>query len=432
MSPVPAPLQEARLDAQVRVWVAATPPASPRQADLLWAVAPTLWECLGGPSSRPSPVYERVRDRALRAVPRAPSFHVGEGAVAIANTANQRRSVLPVLAARGGDPRAVSLPRGPLMRDRSAPDLLRALVDRAVDAGLPLDHAQLTRRVLKADRVLDRARTLLADADVLLVSNQHLADHRAALRCARRLGVPSVYVPHAPLADNPSYRDLPVDHAGLRGVEEARWYEGWGADPDRLTVVGNPAVEDADPPPTCDGPPLFALSPWPAEELRLAIDAVARAVEGPVVVALHPRMRRRVLRRSVPSSWTFWDGRTWDALRAGPGVVVQMSSGVAWEALLHGLPTVDLTVDGQPPSYPLIDPAYVPAAHDAATLRTAIATARGMADDAGRARLREWARRWCSVWGEEAARRGADLIDRARRQGPAPTPVLDSWASGPA
>lgn len=402
-------------------------------ADVLWAALPTLHECARAPDAHPGWI-EFARDALLRSSVVGPRLvRVGDVA-ALINTENQERTLTPVLneaaRRRGVRPQIIhtaTLRPSTIMHGWKRCSRLDAdLRAAALELDITLHAADIRRRLLKAIRggLLLHHALRQYDVRTLIVSNQHLADHRAALRLAHRNGMSTLYVPHAPAASNDAYRDLPVTAAALRGDFEVRFYADLGARRERLHSTGNPAFPEVEPPSRLDGPVVLAVSPWPRERLATVIDLVRRGVgqNTTVVVAPHPRSRRSELRRLVPSGWSIHAGRTLELLQNGPRLLVQHSSGVAWEGLYLGIPTVEIAFNDEAPSYPLITPPYITSVRDTDGMREAVKTPPSQID---RSALRAWARRWCASVDGPAARKVVDVMEDLPEGGAL---ALDAWS----
>ena len=145
------------------------------------------------------------------------------------------------------------------------------------------------------------------------------------------------------------------------------------------------------------------------------------------MVAPHPRADRDALRQLCPDGWEIWAGRTYELLQAGPPVLIQASSGVALEALLLGVPTIDVSFPGALPPYPLIREPHVHVASSSSELEAALAEARlDGSDPDRRARIVEWAKGWSHPSGEEAAGGVAGVLRSALSEGPR-GPIWDTW-----
>jgi hypothetical protein len=299
--------------------------------------------------------------------------------------------------------------------------------------------------------VIDVWRTVLAKTDFLLrayrgmdlrafravlVATQHDPQIRALLWAAREQGVPIVYLPHAPVADNPQYSDLPVDVAGLRGPAERSFYaRSYGVEEGSMPVVGNTASDVLRSPlPDLSGAPhgVLALSPNREDVIRRVIGLVAESGEDNVLVAPHPRSDREQIRGLLPARWRMSaEPRTLDVLRRGVRFVLQYSSGVAWESAALGIPTANIRLDGDVVNYPfLTDMTAFTEVRSPEDVRAFIAGAPRVDRD----RLRACAREWCAHDGADAVVRARELLARAGQSGTAGHRLLDGWAEpdGPA
>lgn len=406
---------------------------------ILWCVAP-LFELpddapgAGGPVAVAAAAGRLLARRGVR-----PTLLDGVAFAPV--TENHRRTLHPVQAAFASGRRA-----SPLLPERPGPGEAGALLRWGV---------QLTRRVRELATLADTtpppaleqatvqaASTLAAwrrtlrrrPLRALVVATQHMVSVRAVVRAAHEAGVPTAYLPHAPAADVPYYRDLPFDLAALRGEGERAWYESLGAEATTLAVVGNPALAPRDlPDPDPTGAAVLALSPQPRATVDRIMGIVAAAGIGPVVVAPHPRMDRSDLRSRLPQGWRMNERTTTYALlEEGPACVIQHRSGIAAEALGLGIPAIEIDL-GTPPPYLCSQPPHVRAAADPASLAAAVAAARlTLADPQARAELIDWARRWSHPEGPAAAARAAEAVHDLAARGPAQRLALDGWACAPA
>jgi hypothetical protein len=269
----------------------------------------------------------------------------------------------------------------------------------------------------------------MADFGVLVVATQHDTSIRALLHVAHLRGTRTVYVPHAPVANNAWYADLPVMFAALRGDLEVAHYREMGVTTGRMTAVGNPAVDaPVELPELALQRPAVALSPWPSSVVATYLDVVARGCPQ-AVLAPHPRTDVQSLAARIPSGWATWPGRSFDLLLEGPSVLVQRSSGLAWEALSLGIPVVQVDLDRDPPNYPFLEGRYVLRVDSAEGLSAALDAARSQgADRAHRHELRTYAAGWCAATGSEAAGRCWGVIRAAADDEPSPL-LLDGWAA---
>jgi len=413
-----------------------------RQAVLTLGPSPIAWCCgpylLALEDRRPRrglalgiPLQEWLRHQGvglagwspLRCVQVGSTLYVGTGS-------NQWRSLEPIVERASLDevPAVELRPRSLVGIDSPVTEVVRALGD-AIGSD-PATERMVTRAARKAQRGLRRAATVLDAAEItrVVVATQHEAEVRAFICEARRRGIPTVYIPHAPLSASVIYDDLPVDLAALRGASEVAHYARLGAEISGLVVVGNPGI-GASRPPSIDArmPVVLALS-WPIDEAMLAAIAVVyEAVGDDVIVAPHPALSRRRLSEVLPDTWKVLSDRfrTWDLLRLGPWCVIQASSGVAAEALYLGLETIELAFPGRPAAYRFLTEPAVRFAEDSVELRSQVEAARAAIGNATRRQaVREHATRWCSTSGDAAI---SDALKVIRSPVASRSPLLDLW-----
>lgn len=418
--------------------------------DLAWVACATLHNLLTvrtlQVTSRPRSVSTHLR-RVYHPVRMVSSFgelrgrcSLVEGALFSYVTVNHWRSLGPVIdaACRSGG-RAEPVERTPPRLElraalseagRRADDL----ISRLRRSRTPFVEERFVHYTfLLAARALVTARVLLEASapDVVVVSSNHGADLRALARQARKNTVPTVYVPHAPLLTHERLCDMPFDYAALRGNREVNWYLERGAPPEQVSAVGNPSLTPPAEPvaPAAGAPTVLALSPDPTEIVREIVAATYLAAGDEVVLAPHPRQRMDELRAVVPATWRVSHGRTYDLLRTGPSAVIQYSSGVALEAMLLGIPCIELSLHELPPAYPFLATDLVPRVTASTHLAAAVATAiRSSSDPAHRAALVSWGRSWCSGSGEAAADAAWGFVQRCRDRGAALDLVWDAWS----
>lgn len=290
----------------------------------------------------------------------------------------------------------------------------------------------VTRAVQAAVRARARAEVALDTLAprLVVVASQHSTASRSLIHAARARSIPTAYLPHAPVADTYQYRDLPTDFAGLRGPREVDFYRSLGAARD-ASVVGNPQGQVKVPDQLdASGPVIFAPRPQPPDLVRAQVARVAAAAPE-VVVSPHPRMRGKAAYDALwPAHWARHEGWTAELLQRGFPCIIQTSSGVAWEAMAHGVPVIELS--SRPdvaPAYLVIREPYARICVSDPELVDAVADARTAASDpTSRAGLMEWALEWCAATGEDAVRRAAAWIDACLAAGAAPGPLLDHWA----
>ena len=363
---------------------------------------------------------------------RGDRFTLVDGVLFVHDTVNQQRALCPLAGALGAHAAA---PQRDVVRllsavCRSMP-VVRRLRAEARRRNVTIHEFRLARALtsaLHADvvvRRLVRERRLRA----VVVSTQHAAVARAAIGAAWDCHLPSVYVPHAPLVDDARYDDLPTTHAGLRGQAEADHYQRIGAT-SRPTVIGNPSVPDITAvrhQPTMS--PVVAVSPDPDDEIADLLGMVVEALgDRSAVLAPHPRSDLWLLRRLLPAGWTMSERpRTLDLLRQGTSVLIQRSSGVAWEAMALGIPTIDVRVRDGDPVYPFLRDDRVLQVTSVPELRAALDRVTGDVNGSIGQEMTAVAAAWCDRVGRSAVDAGVALI-RAALSTPAPTTVLlDRW-----
>jgi hypothetical protein len=361
-----------------------------------------------------------------------------DGILFLPGTLNQERVLRPV-AERLGEPQAPPRLRGRRRRaaalGREAVESWEALLEemRRAGAGAPFPSIGVVRTLLASARFLAYAEVAVAALQprAVVLGSTHNGPERAFAHIARRAGVPTVYLPHAPALTESRINDLPVDYAGLRGPMEVETYVGHGAQADRLEVIGNPALTAREPPAIDESlPPVLAVSPVAEETLSRLIELCHQGLGDEVTLSPHPRSHPKQLRELAPAGWRLSSGLTYDLLREGPPAVIQRSSGVALEALQLGIPAIQLSFPGDRPGYPLIREPWVRMASDASELAAAVAACRASAaDHRARSELIDWARRWCWPMGVDAAELGASLVRRAAVEGARPEPIWDAWGT---
>jgi hypothetical protein len=352
-----------------------------------------------------------------------------------AGSANQRRSQDPAFERLGWGRAALEPVRvGRLrlrrrLREASAlgDEITELLAER--DLEMPVKPRAIYRKLFQWARELAVAEALVARErpELVVVGATPSGSARPLLRFARKAGVPSVYVPHAPSSGLVHLEDLPVDYVALRGPREAEHFAGHGVDPAKLDVAGNPTLEPIEPVSVDAGRrPVLAVSPvrW---EMSSAVE-LARGVLEAATLAPHPRADREAVSAVCPEGWDIWPGRTYELLQEGPPVLMQPSSGVALEAILLGIPTIELAYPGLPAPYPFIREPYIHFASSSEQLAAALAEAeQDVRQPERREAIVEWARGWSQPNGAEAATAIAAVIERARVEGPR-GPAWDTWA----
>lgn len=439
LSPSSRPLPLDSLDAMAGALLRSIAGAD-RGRVLLWLAAPTaLLDHARGPSAPPNGRDRQVATARTMlsglAATRGSSLTTVDGVLFAYEGANPAATLEPVIEAlsEAHSARPVKRSVRPAVARLAAGTRdvhhARAAFEREMTVGAP---AALERALQAAVRSHARATNAL-DAlapRLVVVASQHSTSSRAFIHAARERSIATAYLPHAPAADTYQYRDLPTDFAGLRGPLEVEFYRSLGACRD-ASVVGNPQAR-VDPPATLDpdGAVIFAPRPQPPEQLRAQVAEVDAAAPR-VVVSPHPRMRGRTMYEGLwPAHWELHDGWTVELLRRGHPCVIQMSSGVAWEAMAHGVPVIELaSTPATAPLYLVIREPYAQVCTPALNLQEAVAKARLEAADApARDRLMAWAREWCATTGADAVAAAATWIDECLATSPPASPLLDHWA----
>jgi hypothetical protein len=409
--------------------------------DLAWVGLPTLVAMLQNRGLEPIAARplepERRRSLLERSHPAAVGgWHAAGDLLLLAQTENQRRVLIPI-AERVG-------PVEPVPEVDPAPELDRDLAARAIELAddlvasarqasieLPAEPIVLYRTMLRAARALVACGTMLEALQPkgVVVATAHSNAPRALALAARRAGVLSAYVPHAPLIANLRLADLPVDVAALRGPLEVERYVAAGASRDGLVAIGNPAA----PPPAsvsarldADGLPAFALPTDDEWALERLVDLVHAALGDRVIASPHPRADRERLAELLPAGWAVWDGATAELLASGVSALIQASSGAGLEALQLGIPLIDLRFPGTAPNYPYLADPLIPSVATADDLSAAVAAAVD-APPERRAALRGLAQGWVAAGGEEAAKAGAAALERSLAAERRDAPIWDSW-----
>lgn len=266
-----------------------------------------------------------------------------------------------------------------------------------------------------------------------IVSTQHDPVVRAFVLAAQEQSVPTIYVPHAPVASNNVYHDLPFMYAALRGEAERKYYESaLQIESGALDVSGNLASKILHrrlPKLHLKSAGVLAVSPLPEAQLQSVVDTVHDRGLGKMIVAPHPRSDMKVLRKLVPADWTIHtEGRTLDLLKKGPPFLLQLSSGVAWEGAALGIPTANVRLGDSPPNYPfLLNETIFPSIRTSEEAgKFAEGARRGIHD---RMALRNHALEWCSTDGEDAGDQFHELLNRVAAHSASSRPVRlhDGW-----
>lgn len=263
----------------------------------------------------------------------------------------------------------------------------------------------------------------------IVVATQHSFQARAMSWVARERGIPTVYVPHAPVSMKRQYADLPFDYAALRGSQAIEYYAGLGADRARMCAVGDLSLGDIPDSPLVPARDkvVVAPSPWPEEKVRTFMDIVSNGVDGRYQVYPHPRSDLDQLRNATGTTGTLVTGhRTATALGQGATVVIQHGSGVSLEAMLLGIPVIEVLMERSHPRSPVTREPHAYVVGDARELRHCLQTIAAGEPDSRRIDRQDWAREWCSATGAESQRRFDELLQSDLR---ADGPLVDGWST---
>jgi len=386
---------------------------------------------------------------AIRCVRRALMRSAGPnltrvGSIAFLETSVQMRRVLaPIIEALVPDHgTAIPVYLPPLglaaMRaaQRASSDVLGAYHDWFRANGVPIPP-MLWEELLKVELIARRAQAAsLGDQGIeaLVVATQQNGCTRAVIAASHSSGgTTTYYLPHAPVAENARYADLPVDLALLRGTAEAAYYRRLGVqDGKRVHVVGDPAFSLPSPPPRTDVQHLvYAPSTYSDAILAADVAVIQSAVDRPVMVSLHARMRGAGAAKLFPPTWRILPSQPTTANLGdhGASALIQHGSGVGLEALVLGVEVIDLRAKGDPPTYPYLQSPHVQVVHDGPTLRDALA--RLPARRAEQESRREFARAWCAESGPNAAVAAANIIRSTKHEGHCENVLLDGWRTSP-
>lgn len=416
-------------------------------ADAMWTIAPMIVQVyaeagVGPLTPPPSTVAKRRVRSGLANGRRAARIRLTQTdqALFLMESLNERRVMEPII----GDA-TIATPTFTVKTFRARPVSKRAVRNIALSvydrleaelgrpaglAGLFVDRASFVRSVAVARRTLAEISTFLkaTSPKTVVVGSPMNPLARAMVLVARELGIPSVYIPHAPAANQPWYEDLATDFAGLRGVGEVDFYTDLGAAPDGLVSVGLPYLADTQIP-KIDGslPSVFAPSPVAAPLFKQLILFVADGAGDNVIVSPHPRQSVAMLRTQMPRAWKFaTDTSTAELLQKGYPRVIVHNSGVALEALRLGIPAMHVELVGSPSTYVMYDSDAVASAASSDELAT---WCQSVATEDEREKLVAVARQWASPVGDASVDAGRALIGRAIAHGPRPAPLLDHWGT---
>jgi len=284
---------------------------------------------------------------------------------------------------------------------------------------------QMEFLLLRASQILDLVRP-----SAVVIANQHTPKHRALISAARHSGIPTVYLPHAPMATNRQYADLPVDYASAFGIGEVEALRSLGADTSRVRVCGNPSVDVSQPASRRHLASrqlriVAAPSPIRTELLQWFFSAIRSAYGDDFDVCLHPRLRSRSIKHLVGANTNVIEGsRTADYIRNMNCIMIHMNSGVGLEAQALGVPTINLIRPEMSPNYYyLCEDSAVTASSDS-DLEGAIEGIAKVLEANGPGRSTP-VDRWLGATGEEAEIEIGKLLAASTVQ---VSPILDGWA----
>jgi len=246
----------------------------------------------------------------------------------------------------------------------------------------------------------------------LLIATQHNFLARALSVAARQLRIPSIYIPHAPTANNLQYRDIPFNLALLRGVSDCNAYLEWGARRERLDVIGDVSWQLKSIGRGKQHPKsiVIAPSPWSGPRLEWFFSSVNIAVNYEHEVLPHPSNGLSEIRRLASKKAHVITGvRTVDYLSDEPRSVIAGGSGVTLEALALGHSVVNLVPSDSPVNYLFQQSSLMNFVFDAQGLADAIRTQqdRWLPDSTA---LR-YADQWLAATGRQAVANGREAIE---------------------
>ena len=411
-------------------------------SSLYWALVPELALALTGGSTKVARSSHHLAVQSVRRsfIRSAGPNLVRVGPVLIVSTSIQTDRVFaPVvrtLSQRFGEVVSSTLPRLTISAYRHSKSRSAALRrELGTKGALPeaINGSVFDETIEQSSILIERARRLMESTDapsVVMVATQHGAAVRSVLAAVNEVSeVTSIYVPHAPLARNAFYADLPVHHAILRGPAEVGVYEAMGAPRSRICSAGDPSIGGRDETfaPTGEGL-LYALSSEDPAAIEEEVALIAEVCFGEVEVSLHPLMRNRNdIKAMLPGTWRLNAlPSTYDRMvSAGFRAVVQRSSGVGLEALGLGLPLIDICAPGRKPNYHYLTEPDVAIVSSSQELAYALDAA-SRTEAADRAR-RRFARQWVQAVGDGAANAIATEVVRIAESGWSPSLILDGW-----
>lgn len=311
---------------------------------------------------------------------------------------------------------------------------IRHAASRASDALVEqfqlANDSELMEQCLSVAITLFRVSRLVTSLGVrtIVVGSQHNPSSRAVLATSTiHPDLRTVYIPHAPVADNVAYKDLPVHYALLRGLAEVSFYKSLGADEANMRVVGMPTLPDHADSVERDSSTVVVIGTMgdpPSLQRWSAI--VDEGANTEIVLCPHPRATERFLEAAYPVHWRRSTHKyACDHLRReGAKVVVMKSSGTGLEALFLGIPVVELCEPGCKPNYPFISEPYVSIASSSDELTRALLSTSSI-DYSARHR---YARDWIFAVGSQATRFAIDAIREIGVDCGRPEAwLLDSW-----
>lgn len=394
------------------------------------------------PLPRHKVVYERAAALGLRlARPGGlTSVYRGVGRALFLDVSRNHRLVLhPVIEAaerdQGAEASVVSVRpdrRRAAELEAEAIELTRQLLAAATAVGvrLPVAPQRLLRDVISASAHLAYAEAAISQhqPEVVVVASNHGKSTRALNWAARERGIPSVYIPHAPMITERLLWDLPFDQAALRGSSERDLY-GEHVSTDRIAVVGDPSLSALEVTQVSSSDPLV-IAPTPYDELlgKMARALLEAEVEN-VIIAPHPAQDLSQLGDYFPSAWEVSDVRAFELLRRGARGLIQHSSGLALEALLLGIPTIEMTFGREASNYPFIREPYVHRIGErTGELKEGLAAIERDLLPERRSELVDWARSWCVSGGGEVADDAWEVVSATAERG-ATGPIWDMWGA---
>jgi len=380
-----------------------------------------------------SPARPRWRGRIARSLHlemgRAPYSLSEDGVLFVWSTENQRRNLAPLW---NSSPREMTR----ILRRHSHdfPPRLSHRLQSWIEAhiGLPVNSELVGVSLAKASRDLRVAQILLNRhrPRKIVIATQHNSLQRALALTARSAGIPTVYIPHAPTALTRVYRDIPFDYALLRGRKDKEFYEGLGANPSRITVIGDMSwsrrPKDATKPqPHYINRVVVAPSPWGSQRLKWFFAVIEDAGIGSYTVIPHPRSDLgQIHSLSSCHSQVVDNARTVQFLRANPAILIHGDSGVALEVMAEGLPSVSLTPANTPARYAFLKTDLVPRVSNAQELIATVGRLRATPPDTSE--LMNYASDWLDATGEAAADRARSFLTQRMETS---AWVLDGWHS---